>query len=686
MRLGSGRMVDNNKGIIFVLIMLTAAYPGNAAMDGYDYTVIPATANGFVNHLYKCILERNPIAGELDSWTQDIESGQKSLRGAFREFFESSEYEAKSTNNTFFVTQLFQCMLFRDPNEPALTNYVNALESGNKQRYQMFDNFVFCDEFKKKENRLLAIYPIVLCDSLLAVKDTSNDASQILQGCIDNANPMTILEISPGRYMIKNQIEITKPIIIRTQDKDSTMAKCDVANHDCAEFIAGHDFYIQYGLFEIKPTNNVQIDHIVINGNKEERWHIASVCDQNGTNLAFHNIDDLKITGCVFKNSLCGAGLYAKADFSQFLSNTIAFNGIHGRAGFWADGFTFGEGKRNAFLNNEFIDNTDIDFVLGGCSDCQITGNTIKHSAELHSGSFGALILHAWPHTSGNFSNTDVSLNTIDCGLQCGYGLSLGSDAWFDTIAFGAHVHDNTIQNAQHGFIINDAKDMNIHDNIVEGTVGEMIVRCDGPEVKDMTTFDYSIGTGSSGVTASNPDLSEYQTYDWPYHCYPNWWNDINNAGFVNQNVPSSMQAGSESEVKVIMKNSGTVDWGSGFKLGSQNPQDNQIWSVGRIPVDETVYPGEAKTFCFNITAPSDPSTYDFQWRMIEEGVEWFGDFTASVEIDVDAASQCGPADLPPYDGIVDDNELFIYVGKWKAGSVLLGDLIDAIGKWKNGC
>ncbi len=43
-------------------------------------------------------------------------------------------------------------------------------------------------------------------------------------------------------------------------------------------------------------------------------------------------------------------------------------------------------------------------------------------------------------------------------------------------------------------------------------------------------------------------------------------------------------------------------------------------------------------------------------------------------------------ADLPPYDNVVDINELIDYIGEWKLGNVLIGELIDAIGKWKGGC
>jgi hypothetical protein len=48
-----------------------------------------------------------------------------------------------------------------------------------------------------------------------------------------------------------------------------------------------------------------------------------------------------------------------------------------------------------------------------------------------------------------------------------------------------------------------------------------------------------------------------------------------------------------------------------------------------------TVPPGTEVTFSFDVRAPATPGTYNFQWRMVQELVEWFGDFTPNVRIHV---------------------------------------------------
>ncbi|NIO22884.1 MAG: cellulase family glycosylhydrolase [Candidatus Aenigmarchaeota archaeon] len=92
------------------------------------------------------------------------------------------------------------------------------------------------------------------------------------------------------------------------------------------------------------------------------------------------------------------------------------------------------------------------------------------------------------------------------------------------------------------------------------------------------------------------------------------------------------MVAGQTYDVSITMKNTGTTTWNatSGYKLGSHTPYNNIAWGLCRVELNqgESVSPGEEKTFAFKITAPTYPRTYNFQWRMIVEWVEWFGDLT----------------------------------------------------------
>jgi Ig-like domain from next to BRCA1 gene len=110
-------------------------------------------------------------------------------------------------------------------------------------------------------------------------------------------------------------------------------------------------------------------------------------------------------------------------------------------------------------------------------------------------------------------------------------------------------------------------------------------------------------------------------------------------ASFISQNVPPTMTAGRTYGVTVTMRNDGNDTWSAGafYRLGSQNPQDNTTWGFGRVTIPQNVPPGQQVVFSFNVTAPATPSTYNFQWRLVRDGVAWFGAFTPNVAVQVSA-------------------------------------------------
>ncbi len=107
-------------------------------------------------------------------------------------------------------------------------------------------------------------------------------------------------------------------------------------------------------------------------------------------------------------------------------------------------------------------------------------------------------------------------------------------------------------------------------------------------------------------------------------------------AEFVSQTVPSAMDPGQTYSVSVTMKNTGSTAWAPGsYKLGSQNPQDNTTWGPSRAELAASVAPGNNGTFTFDVTAPSTPGSYDFQWRMVNSSFGWFGDPSTNVAVNV---------------------------------------------------
>ncbi len=146
-----------------------------------------------------------------------------------------------------------------------------------------------------------------------------------------------------------------------------------------------------------------------------------------------------------------------------------------------------------------------------------------------------------------------------------------------------------------------------------------------------------------------------------PGHRYQCWVHAVNAAGisqpvfvdfrvlvtdaaeFLFQCVQHVLQPGEQLNMMVKMRNVGSTTWtpAGGYRLGSQNPQDNTRWGTNRVslPAGAQVPPGGTFDFVWRIQAPATVGTYDFQWRMVHDGVSWFGDFTPNVRVTVRATN-----------------------------------------------
>lgn len=120
------------------------------------------------------------------------------------------------------------------------------------------------------------------------------------------------------------------------------------------------------------------------------------------------------------------------------------------------------------------------------------------------------------------------------------------------------------------------------------------------------------------------------------------------NAAFVSQSVPTTMVGGQTYQVTLTFRNTGkSGSWytnertTSNHKLGSWNPEGNMTWGLNRVlmatPAGTAIGYTGIYTFKFTVTAPSTPGIYNFQWRMLEEGVGWFGATSWNVAVNVSA-------------------------------------------------
>ena len=146
-------------------------------------------------------------------------------------------------------------------------------------------------------------------------------------------------------------------------------------------------------------------------------------------------------------------------------------------------------------------------------------------------------------------------------------------------------------------------------------------------------SFDVNTSAGASGtstITASRMGITKTAIVT---------FSGTNNASFVSQSVPTTMTTGHQYIVSVTMKNTGSSTWteAGGYRLLSQNPSGNTTWGFDRVhfPSNVSVAPNTNYTFTFTVTAPANPGSYNFQWKLLLNGTGTFGQASSNVVVSV---------------------------------------------------
>ncbi len=146
---------------------------------------LPTSRTEFYSSLSQCLLARQATAGEVASWTSRPSS--MTLSSIYQQWFSSPEYMGKSTSNETFVTQLYNCISWRQPDIGGYNAYVAALQGG-QPRAELVDTFLNANEFLTNYGPKLhsatgyALYPAGVPTSRIAYFSD-------LYACIDNRVP-----------------------------------------------------------------------------------------------------------------------------------------------------------------------------------------------------------------------------------------------------------------------------------------------------------------------------------------------------------------------------------------------------------------------------------------------------------------------------------------------------------------
>jgi hypothetical protein len=141
-------------------------------------------------------------------------------------------------------------------------------------------------------------------------------------------------------------------------------------------------------------------------------------------------------------------------------------------------------------------------------------------------------------------------------------------------------------------------------------------------------------------------------------------------AEILRVDAPDKMVGGRTYRVGVEARNLGTMAWTSAtsFLLGDWIGGTTGVhrWGVGRatLPHGAQVRRGEHTRFEFDVVAPTTPGTYAFQWRLLQEGIVWFGAPTPLQQVAVRSPYQI----IGHVDGVIREGGQTVLVG-WACAS-----------------
>lgn len=109
---------------------------------------------------------------------------------------------------------------------------------------------------------------------------------------------------------------------------------------------------------------------------------------------------------------------------------------------------------------------------------------------------------------------------------------------------------------------------------------------------------------------------------------------------------PSTLPCGAASSASVTVRNTGASSWSrsAGYRLGAVDDGDPLYTLDVRVDLPDgvTIAPGDVWTFPIPLSGPPVAGTWHTDWRMVREGVHWFGETWAT-----DVATSCAPGPSP---------------------------------------
>ena len=276
-----------------------------------------------------------------------------------------------------------------------------------------------------------------------AIPDDGIEDDAVIQACLNGGG---LVSLASGVYNIRLGLRLRVSGTVFTSSAPPARPRL-VAHPD----IMGNASWNTPILATADPTpNNWEISHMTFDGNRFYRnnaWTCNGSYNPGGSNLI------VKGSGFVIRyvestQALCGSALEVNGSDYYIYDSVFTANGF-------ADGqyypFTFADGltalrcEGGTIWNNYFVDNTDVDLIVGTGTYCTVRFNTVQHSNQ-----FGFAGMQVGGNNA-NLSGSSISNNSVQAGYNLlSFGLVLGAHPWngnHDTSHVGT-VEDNAVSGA----------------------------------------------------------------------------------------------------------------------------------------------------------------------------------------------------------------------------------------------
>jgi len=360
---------------------------------------------------------------------------------------------------------------------------------------------------------------VELCPGVSAVLGGATSASAELQRCVDATPDGGTLELPAGVYRMTGPVSIGRPMTLHTAGAAGSTATCLLAGAPpCAVLMAAEDLDVDDGFFRILGTaSGVTVEHLVLDGRRGTRLGstAAAACAGGNNRKGFNATargDGHRFAYNASVRVLCGTGMEWRGNDSTIVSNYFADNGDHPTLNMWSDGLTVHQADRSTIDGNVLWNNSDVALIVGGGAGSTVRNNQIFQTTQA---TFAGLMLDNFnAGTSGDFTGTDVSGNTIVCSTRlCDFAINLGPHPWYlSTNILGGEVHDNTAVNGKVCLNIDGAgtaaAPIAVWNNTLSGSPSSATFNCGS-----RSTSNYNIGPDS--VVDHRGDATAFTTWEW---------------------------------------------------------------------------------------------------------------------------------------------------------------------------